>query len=159
MTESIVNALMHLFAIIESVKEDDQFDSVQLVIKPYLNRSLNNEELTQAYLDLYNNYLSFHRSQPRTGDEEALLATDVESILQVTKICNQLNQELLQHERIIVFLQLLELIFADGKVTDREEQFVMLVGMNFSIPSKEVMTSRLLCLTKMARAWTPSGGW
>ncbi|MEQ8810317.1 MAG: hypothetical protein RIE59_14700, partial [Imperialibacter sp.] len=84
MTESIVNALMHLFAIIESVKEDDQFDSVQLVIKPYLNRSLNNEELTQAYLDLYNNYLSFHRSQPRTGDEEALLATDVESIIQVT---------------------------------------------------------------------------
>jgi ABC transport system ATP-binding/permease protein len=148
MTESIVNALMHLFAIIESVKEDDQFDSVQLVIKPYLNRSLNNEELTQAYLDLYNNYLSFHRSQPRSGDEEALLATDVESILQVTKICNQLNQELLQHERIIVFLQLLELIFADGKVTDREEQFLMLVGMNFSIPSKEVNDIKAFVLNK-----------
>ncbi len=138
MTESIVNALMHLFAIIESVKDDDQFDSVELVIKPYLNRTLNNEELTQAYIDLYHNYLRYHRSQPRTGDEEAMLATDVESILQVTYICNNLNKELLQHERIIVYLQLLELIFADGKVTDREEQFLMLVGMNFSIPSKEV---------------------
>lgn len=148
MTESIVNALMHLFAIIESVKEEKQVDSAKLIIKPYLNRVLNNEELTQAYLDLYNNYLSYHLSLPRTGDEETLLATDVESILQVTKICNQLNQELLQHERIIVFLQLLELIFSDGKVTDREQQFLMLVGMNFSIPSKEVANIKAFVLEK-----------
>lgn len=148
MTESIVNALMHLFAIIESVKDDDQVDSGELIIKPYLNRSLNNEELTRAYLDLYHNYLSFHRNQPRTGDEEAMLATDVESILQVTKICNQLNQELLQHERIIVFLQLLELVYSDQKVTDREEQFLSLVGMNFSIPSKEVSDIKAFVLEK-----------
>lgn len=148
MTESIVNALMHLFAIIESVKDDDQVDSGQLIIKPYLTRSLNNQELTQAYLDLYYDYLSFHRNQPHPYDEETALATDVESILQVTKICNQLNQELLQHERIIVFLQLLELIQADLKVTDREEQFLMLVAMNFSIPTKEINDIKAFVLQK-----------
>lgn len=148
MTESIVNALMHLFAIIESVKDDNQVDSGQLIIRPYLTRSLNNQELTQAYLDLYYDYLSFYRNQPHPHDEETALATDVESILQVTKICNQLNQELLQHERIIVFLQLLELIQADLKVTDKEEQFLMLVAMNFSIPVKEISDIKAFVLQK-----------
>ncbi len=148
MTESIVNALMHLFAIIESVKDDDQIDSGELIIRPYLTRSLNNQELTQAYLDLYYDYLSFYRNQPHPYDEETALATDVESILQVTKICNQLNQELLQHERIIVFLQLLELIQADLKVTSREEQFLMLVAMNFSIPTREISDIKAFVLQK-----------
>ena len=139
MTESIINALVHLFAIIESVKEDhDVVDSGELVVKPYLSR-LFNQEVTSEYLKLFYDYLSFYQeSNAPSGDEEEQLGIDSTSILQVAKICNQLNKELLARERIIVFLQLLELINTDEKVIDREAEFISLVAMNFNIDQKEI---------------------
>ncbi|HCX22449.1 MAG TPA: hypothetical protein DHN29_11070, partial [Cytophagales bacterium] len=133
MTESIINALVHLFAIIESVKEDhDVVDSGELVVKPYLSR-LFNQEVTSEYLKLFYDYLSFYQeSNAPSGDEEEQLGIDSTSILQVAKICNQLNKELLARERIIVFLQLLELINTDEKVIDREAEFISLVAMHFN---------------------------
>lgn len=142
MTESIINALVHLFAIIESVKEDqDVVDSGELVVKPYLSK-LFNQELTQEYLKLFYDYLSFYQEANNSSDEEEEFEIDSTSILQVAKICNQLNKELLSRERILVFMQLLELINTDGKVVPRESEFIALVAMNFNLVQKEVDSLR-----------------
>lgn len=147
MTESIINALVHLFAIIESVKEDhDVVDSGELVIKPYLSK-LFNSEVTAEYLKLYYDYLSFYReTNAPDSDEDEELGIDSTSILQVAKICNQLNKELLSKERIIVFMQLLELINTDDKVIDRENEFIALVAMNFNIDQNEVASLKSFIL-------------
>lgn len=138
MTESIINALVHLFAIIESVKEDvEAVDSGEVIVKPYLSKTLN-QELTSEYLRLFYDYLSFYReaNTDPTGNHE--LGIDSTSILQVAKICNQLNRELLSKERFIVLLQLLELIHTDKQVTPKENEFISLVAMNFNLNNKEV---------------------
>lgn len=137
MTESIINALVHLFAIIESVKEEhDVVDSGELIVKPYLSKLLN-QELTNEYLRLYYDYLSFYREvNAEAADDE--LEIDSSSLLQVAKICNQLNKELQSRERIIVFMQLLELINTDSKVISRENEFISLVALNFNLNMKEV---------------------
>ena len=110
MSESIINALMHLFAIIESVK-DDIVDTGNLVVKPYLEKKLN-QELSNQYLKLYQDYVDFYRREATEVSSERELELETNNILQVTKICNQLNTELLQHERVIVFIQLIELILS-----------------------------------------------
>lgn len=138
MKESNINALVHLFAIIESAKEDlDAVDSAELVVKPYLKRNLN-QELTDEYLRLFHDYLSFYS----TGDTSQSIADNIgidsTSILQVAKICNQLNKELMYAERIVVFMQLLELINADHKVSEKEIEFISLVAMNFNLKKDEV---------------------
>ena len=136
MTESILNAIIHLFAIIENAKEDtDLVDSGELVIKPYLQHNLNNDSLTKEYIDLFYDYLNFYKSEPDLNDEESVDGT---SILQIAKICNQLNRELLQSERLIVFMQLLELIRSDEKITDKEEEFATLVALNFNLNQDDV---------------------
>lgn len=136
MTESIINALVHLFAIIESVKEDnDVVDSGELIIKPYLSKLLN-QELTNEYLRLFYDYLSFYREVNAEASDH-ILEIDSSSILQVAKICNQLNKELQSRERIIVFMQLLELINTDEKVIPRENEFISLVAMNFNLNAAE----------------------
>lgn len=138
MTESIINALVHLFAIIESVKEDlDIVDSGEVIVEPYLAKTLN-QELTNEYLRLFYDYLSFYREANTDPAGNHELGIDSTSILQVAKICNQLNKELLSRERIIVFLQLLELINTDKKVSPKENEFISLVAMNFNIDQKEV---------------------
>ncbi len=138
MTESILNALVHLFAIIESAKEDTEIvDSGELVIRPYLKKSLNTETLTNEYIKLFYNYLNFYKSQPSTSDSDGMMV-DSTSILQIAKICNQLNKELLRSERLIVFMQLMELIRADQKVTEKEEEFAALVALNFNLDQDDV---------------------
>lgn len=138
MTESIINALVHLFAIIESAKEDtDVVDSGEVVIKPYLHRNLNNTTLTSEYLKLFYDYLTFYQEQPSNGDPQGV-SIDSTSILQIAKICNQLNKELLKPERLFVFMQLLELIRADGQITSKEEEFAALVALNFNLDQHDV---------------------
>ena len=139
MTESIINALVHLFAIIESAKEDTGVvDSGELVIRPYLQKNLNNETLTAEYIKLFYDYLNFYKEQPTAKDNEGI-SIDSTSILQIAKICNQLNKELLRSERLIVFMQLMELIRADEKVTAKEEEFAALVALNFNLDQEDVV--------------------
>ncbi|WP_370086804.1 ATP-binding cassette domain-containing protein [Ekhidna sp.] len=139
MTESIINALVHLFAIIESAKEDtDVVDSGELVIRPYLQKNLNNETLTAEYIKLFYDYLNFYKDQPTARDSEGI-TIDSTSILQIAKICNQLNKELLRSERLIVFMQLMELIRADEKITPKEEEFAALVALNFNLDQDDVV--------------------
>lgn len=134
MSESIINALMRLFAIIESVK-DEVVDSGEIIVKPYLERQLNHE-LAQQYLNLYQDYVEFYRREASSSEEE--LENETKNIIQVTKICQQLNKELLQHERVIVFIQLVELINTDKKVSDKENDFMQLVALNFNLPKQEI---------------------
>ena len=138
MTESIINALVHLFAIIESAKEDTEaVDSSELVIRPYLQKNLNNNTLTEEYIKLFYDYLNFYKNQPTTH-EAGGITVDSTSILQIAKICNQLNKELLLSERLIVFMQLMELIRADEKITSKEEEFAALVALNFNLDQNDV---------------------
>ena len=138
MTESIINALVHLFAIIESAKEDTELvDSGELVIRPYLQKNLNNNTLTEEYIKLFYDYLNFYNSQPTSQNTDGI-SVDSTSILQIAKICNQLNKELHRSERLIVFMQLMELIRADEKVTNKEEEFAALVALNFNLDQEDV---------------------
>lgn len=174
MTESIINALVHLFAIIESAKDDTGVvDSGELVIKPYLKKNLNNDSLTSEYSNLFYDYLNFYKntSTPTKGSEVSIDST---SILQIAKICNQLNKELLQSERLIVFMQLMELINADEKVAEKEEEFAALVALNFNLNQvdvkhlksfiihsdlREVSKSSLLIIDNKQTEWPEDMAW
>ncbi|UXX79582.1 ATP-binding cassette domain-containing protein [Reichenbachiella carrageenanivorans] len=134
MSESIINALMRLFAIIESVK-DEVVDSGHIIVEPYLEAQLNHD-LAEQYLNLYQDYVEFYRREASSSEEE--LENETKNIIQVTKICQQLNKELLQHERVIVFIQLVELINTDSKVSDKENDFMQLVALNFNLPKQEI---------------------
>ncbi|MEQ8238761.1 MAG: ATP-binding cassette domain-containing protein, partial [Cyclobacteriaceae bacterium] len=158
MKESIINALVHLFAIIESLKDDlEGIDSGEVIVKPYMERHLN-QELTNEYLKLYYDYLSFYREANTSplGDHE--LGIDSTSILQVAKICNQLNKELLYPERIIVFLQLLELMNTDYKVSAKENEFIFLVAMNFNLSQQEVKSMQSFILDPKKKDLDPRNG-
>ena len=155
MSETIVNALVHLFAIIESVKEEFKHDAGQLIVKPYLEKTLN-QELTNEYLKLFYDYLSFYKeaNQDPAGDHE--LGIDSTSIIQIAKICNQLNKELIQSERLTVFIELLELINADEKIIDKESEFASLVAMNFNLDQAEVQNIKSFIFNQDAKDVDPS---
>lgn len=144
MSESIINALMHLFAIIESVK-DEVVDTGNIIVKPYLQKLLN-QELASKYLKLYQDYVDFYRRESRGVSDEKVMELDTKNIIQVTKICGQLNSELVRYDRVILFIQLIELINTDNKVSDKENDFIQLVALNFNIAKEETRNIRSFIL-------------
>lgn len=144
MSESIINALMHLFAIIESVK-DEVVDTGNIIVKPYLKRQLS-QELEGKYLKLYQDYVDFYRRESSGVSVEKVMELETKNIIQVTKICSQLNDELQRHERIILFIQLIELINTDEKVSDKENDFIQLVALNFTISNEAIVNIKSFIL-------------
>lgn len=156
MSESIINALMHLFAIIESVK-DKVVDTGEIIVKPYLEKQLS-QELVTKYLSLYEDYVDFYRRETIGVSSEEVLELETKNIIQVTKICSQLNLELLQNERIILFIQLIELINTDENVSSKEDEFIQLVAMNFNIISKEINDIKSFILDPDAKNLSKDAG-
>ena len=141
MREKIIEALIHLFAIIENAKEDTEIvDSSKLIIRPFLKKTLKNEKLINKYILKFKKHLKFYKNQPSFKSiSDSNEEIDSTSMIQIAEICNQLNDDLLLPERLVVFIQLMELIHSDKKVTPKEEEFASLVALNFNLPHEDVI--------------------
>jgi ABC-type multidrug transport system ATPase subunit len=138
MSESILNALMHLFAVIATVRIEGISDTGRNIVQSYLLRYLNKKEVIEEYLNLFENYLDFYQRdlaipQVDTGFQTAALDADI-----LTRICNQIRTELNRDERIIVLLRLIEFILEDKFVSEVEREFISVVAESFSITGVEL---------------------
>ncbi|MBN2682420.1 MAG: ATP-binding cassette domain-containing protein [Bacteroidales bacterium] len=136
MSESILKALMRLFAIIASDAEDN---AGRQIVESYLKQLLNHE-LVLEYLKLYDEFVELHHSKK---GKKRLSANSVK----VLAICEQVNEELRQEQKILVLLQLLEFINYDGVITENEMEFVQTVAEVFNIPKDEFDSCKALVLS------------
>ncbi|UCG26671.1 MAG: ATP-binding cassette domain-containing protein [Bacteroidales bacterium] len=136
MSESVLNALIHLFAIVATVKTHGVSQKGRRIVELYLRRYLN-EELTNEYLKVFDNYLDFYKRElaESIGDSRNEDASIIS--FQITNVCRQIQKELLRNERIIVFLQLLEFVNEDNVVTKEELDFINIVASTFNISESE----------------------
>ncbi|MCK5170105.1 MAG: hypothetical protein KAQ75_09505, partial [Bacteroidales bacterium] len=136
MSESILNALIHLFAIVANVNHEVVTAKGRKIVEAYLLRYLSNE-LIQEYLKLFDNYLEFYNRE--LDHEEVKDLKDNASLIsfQILNICRQIKKGLLRNERVIVFLQLLEFVYEDHVVTEQEFEFIKAVSKSFSLSENE----------------------
>ena len=133
MSEQILKALMHLFAIIarpESNKEDRR-----TVVESFLKRQLN-QELVGEYLKVFDDFYKKHQDkQKEEGSRHRVISA---SSVKVLKICTEINEELAQAQKVIVLIQLLEFVKSDNdEITHQEMDFVDTVSETFNIPGEE----------------------
>jgi len=136
MSESILNALIHLFAIVANVNKDGVSDKGRRIVENYLSRYLTNE-LIKEYLKLFDNYHEFYQRELDADDVKGLKDNNSLISFQISNICRQIKKGLLRNERVIVFLQLLEFVFEDHFVTDEECEFIKTVSRSFSLSESE----------------------
>ncbi len=136
MSESILNALIHLFAIVANVNHEGVTAKGRKIVEAYLLRYLNNEFINE-YLRLFDNYYEFYQKELDSEDIKDL--KDSASIIsfQISNVCNQIKKGLLRYERVIVFLQLLEFVYEDHVVTEHEFEFIKTVSKSFSLSENE----------------------
>lgn len=129
---------MRLFAIIANVDEKGVSSKALMIVDTYLSIMLNKKFVTK-YLDLFQEYVKVHHKiKDRTG-LKVKKRTSVNSV-KVLRICNEINEQLNQEEKIIVLVRLFEFIGEDNVISDEEIDFVKTVADVFNVKNSEYLT-------------------
>ncbi len=144
MKETVLNALLQLFAIIANVSQDGVSFKARSIVKTFLRQHLKTNSINK-YLVVFDHYLEIHHPQLFAGGlttEEGTLSDSAK----LGRIAHEINQSLLQREKFIVFLRLVEFINEDDVMTDRELAFIRLVADSFNISPEEQNNTRAFVL-------------
>jgi ABC-type multidrug transport system ATPase subunit len=132
MSEKILKALMQLFAIIARPQSNDS--DRRGVVEAFLNRQLN-QELVKEYLGFFDGF--FQEAQERQKRSSQDRRTSAISV-KLLKICNDINDQLTQDQKIIVLVQLLEFCKSEGsEVSELELEFIQSVSESFNVDQAE----------------------
>ncbi len=142
MSEPILKALMQLFALIIDIhKEKEITESEKGIVRSFLFRQLNSE-LTEKYMGIFDHYLDlYHKYDIQKDSIEDRKLTSLTS-MRILGICEDINKELEQKQKIYVIVQLTEFISFDEEVTEKELEFLESVASAFNIPQYEFYNIR-----------------
>jgi len=136
MRESVLLALIHIFAIISTINPTGISSRGKKILRSYLRRYLN-RELEEEYFAIFENNLEFYSNELKSLNRAELSDEDSLISFQITNICRQIRKGLFLEERMIVFLQLIEFAFEDGMISDQEKTIIDIVSRTFNISKKE----------------------
>jgi ABC transport system ATP-binding/permease protein len=143
MSESILNALIHLFALVANLNEKRVSEKGRSIVLSYLRQHMD-EATAAGYLKLFDDYYDFYLKELKSEAEEAVDGSLLK--FQLTNICGQIKRELHQNDRIIVFLRLLEFVNEDNVFSHHEREFIHSVATSFNIPDNEVNDAKAFIL-------------
>ncbi len=130
MKESVLNALIHLFAIVAAVN-DERFSRGGLrIVRSFLSRWVMHHQL-ETYLDLLKKYHADYRRSLKNDLSPDRLHRFISS--EAGKVCHSVNHDLKRAERLIIFLRLYVFVNEDGVITQEEKHFLEVVARHFYI--------------------------
>lgn len=134
MSEQILKALMELFAIIARPKESISNESDRrVVVASYLRRILN-QELIGDYLKIFDHFFARHQKLVNSRGEKRIGPDSVK----ILRICDQINKELTQKQKLVVLTHLFEFVSSNNTVISNQEcEFIKSVAEIFHIDIAE----------------------
>ncbi len=132
MSEQLLKAIILLFAIIAKI--DGVSKNERTTIRNFLFNRLN-EATASYYFSLFNQLIAEYERK-----EKMISATQkkTEEKRELEKISNQINNELTQHQKIELILDVITLTIADGKITRGEAEILYKIGKAIRIDNKDI---------------------
>lgn len=134
MNESILSALMQMFAIVATVNRDEMSADARTIVESYLKLQLS-QQLVDKYLALFDEYFAVQSGSVKKNSDAKQKKRNSMNSVKILKICEQINETLQQRDKVIVVIRLLE--FVAATVTDKELEFINTVADTFNIPQQE----------------------
>ena len=135
---------MQMFAIAASLDpKDDSYDDVRGIVSSYLRQQLS-QQYADKFLKLFDEYLAVQTGSARKNSDSKQRKRNSSNFVKVLKICEEINETLQQHDKVIVVIRLLE--FVGKEVTDKELDFINTVAETFYIPYPEYKALRAFVL-------------
>jgi ABC-type multidrug transport system ATPase subunit len=137
MSETILQALMKLFALIGDIHDDDFTSGREKdLVRAFLSRQLNNE-LVNRYMKLYEEYLGqYTQDREMRGTVRERKRISLNS-MRILGICEKINEELELKQKLYILIQLIDYISLGEKITENELEFLSTVAMAFYVPDDE----------------------
>jgi ABC-type multidrug transport system ATPase subunit len=137
MSEVILNALVQLFALIGDIHDETVITSREKdVVKIFLSRHLNNE-LVVKYMRMFEEYLGIYNSERiAKGSIQDRKRVSLNA-MRILGICEKINEELRQNQKVYVLIQLMDFISLGEEITENELDFLQTVSDAFNIPATE----------------------
>ncbi len=137
MSEAILKALMQLFALIIDIDEAKEVsEKEKAIIRSFLSRQLSSE-LVEKYMKVFEEYLLlYHGDRITKGSLKDRKRTSLTAV-RILGICEKINEELEQKQKIYVIIQLIEYIAYGIDIQEKELDFLETVAAAFNIPEEE----------------------
>lgn len=135
MNESLLISLIKLFAIVVENEEGVVSESAHRVIANFLTKEFSREQIDE-YLSAAGFIYSLIETKKPDNVEELSLDERIELI------CEGINTEFEQHQKVWLTLQLLEFIVDTGFVSDSQLNFVQSIAERFYIPEEEFIDGK-----------------
>jgi ABC-type multidrug transport system ATPase subunit len=136
MSEELLKAIIQLFAIVarERITEDERTK-----IKEFLSVHLN-REATNYYLKLFDEFCQTH--EINTRQELSSLDEDTQQFVddwaRIMQIVKQVNQALTMQQKMVLIIKIIELLFVDNDISDRQGNLIFYIGQALKIPQHDV---------------------
>ncbi len=133
MNESVLNALMQLFALVSGIGDEDISEtSPKQIVELYLRSHLSTE-LTEKYLEIYSFYLN-EFSPPKESNKKKKISA---SSVKILKIAEKINSTLNRIEKILVFIRVIEYVKQNAIINAAELDLISTLADTFTIESLE----------------------
>lgn len=134
MSEELLKAVIQLFAIVarERVTEDERAN-----IKEFLSVHLNQGAIAY-YLNLFDNHChEIHTPKTEIDVDDDTLAF-VEDWSRIMAIVKQVNLALTAQQKVVLVVKIIELVYADHEISERQENLIFYIGEALKITRKNI---------------------
>ncbi|MGM0376742.1 MAG: ATP-binding cassette domain-containing protein [Bacteroidota bacterium] len=136
LTEALLESLMKLFALLTDLKTESKTGRARYMVEDFLARHFNSEYV-QQYLEKFDSFLERYHSHVYSNNRELIEKQASDNQTRILNICNQINQELEQEPKVILFVQLLDFLKKEETISEEEHYFVDLLAENLKIDPQD----------------------
>ncbi|MBL0743866.1 ATP-binding cassette domain-containing protein [Chryseolinea lacunae] len=140
MSEQLLKAILRLFAVV--AHEDDVTQQERDQIRRFLDEHLSRAAV-ESYLRIFDDYVQ--ALPPRSAELSA-------ELVNVEALCKEVNPLLTQKQKVVIVLELINIIQADGSISAREEALLNAIGENFKIAPADVNAIKTFILGQQVAA-------
>lgn len=136
MSEELLKAVIQLFAIVARERiTDDERNNIKEFLGLHLNR-----DATKYYLNLFDEFCK-NQNVESAQDLSALDPDTVQFVddwAKIMQISKQVNQALTMQQKLVLIIKIIELVYSDGEISERQENLIYYIGQALKIPQEDV---------------------
>jgi ABC-type multidrug transport system ATPase subunit len=136
MNESILKALMRLFAIMADVDKEGHSKNERDIVMDYLDRQYSHE-IVQKYIQYFEQQILIYHPELANPSEADNKKQNILNEATIIELCEQINVELEQEQKLIALIYLLDFINRGSNVTDSKLRFVTTLANQLKIKEDE----------------------
>ncbi|MEO7991252.1 MAG: ATP-binding cassette domain-containing protein [Chryseolinea sp.] len=136
MSEELLRAVIQLFAIVarERITDDERAN-----VKEFLGLHLNREAVP-AYLKLFDELSNSQKVE--ASQDVGSLDEDTQQFVndwaKIMQIAKKVNQALTMQQKLVLVVKMIELVFADFEISERQANLIFYVGQALKIPQGDI---------------------